>query len=145
VISNAACRWLKQLSEEFFEPKYIMYMILRKWLVIVITICLVFPAFSSAQNSGAITGTIKDAHSKSPIIEAVITVSSTAFKGQKFAVTDSVGAYHITNLPPGNYTISFEMEGYEKFVRENVPLQEGMSVGVDHEMVKERKRNRKEK
>jgi hypothetical protein len=122
-----------------------MHMILKKWFAIVITICLAFPAFSFQQNSAAITGTIKDANSKSPIIEAVITLSSTAFKGQKFAVTDSTGMYRITNLPPGNYTISFEMEGYEKIVRENIPLQEGMSVGVDYEMVKERKRHRKTK
>ena len=120
-----------------------MYMIFRKWLANVITICLAITAFSFQQNSAAITGTIKDARSKSPIIEAVITLSSTAFKGQKFAITDSSGGYRINNLPPGNYTISFEMEGYEKFVRENIPLQEGASVGVDYEMVKERKRGRK--
>jgi hypothetical protein len=122
-----------------------MYMILKKWISIVIILCLTIPAFSFRQNSGAITGTIKDAITKSPIIEAVITVSSTAFKGQKFAITDSTGLYRITNLPPGNYTISFEMEGYEKIVRENIPLQEGMSVGMDSEMVKERKRHRKAK
>src|SRR5690349_1824072 len=111
-----------------------MYMTLKKWLTKVIIICLALTAFSFRQNSATITGTIKDARSKSPIIEAVITLSSTAFKGQKFAVTDSSGLYRIANLPAGNYTISFEMEGYQKVVRENVALQEGMSVGVDYEM-----------
>lgn len=35
------------------------------------------------------------------------------------------------------------MEGYEKSVHENIVLQEGMSLGVSFQMVKERKGNEK--
>lgn len=91
------------------------------------------------QSKAIISGTIKDAKTKSPITEAVITLSSDAFKGQKFAVTDSSGTYKINNLPAGNYTIIFEMEGYQKFVRDSITLRDGMSVGINYEMVKERK------
>jgi len=122
-----------------------MHLKVKKSLIIFITVLWVVSAFSFRQTTGAITGTVKDARSKQPIIEAVITLSSTAFKGQKFALTDSTGMYRITNLPAGNYTVSFEMEGYEKFVRENISLEDGGSIGVSYEMVKEGKRKRKVK
>lgn len=88
---------------------------------------------------GIISGVVKDAKTKQPITDAVITLSSNAFKGQKFAVTNTEGMYRIDKLPPGNYSISFEMEGYQKFVRDSLKLKEGMSVGVDYAMVKQRK------
>ncbi|GEO10343.1 hypothetical protein SAE01_28390 [Segetibacter aerophilus] len=86
-----------------------------------------------------ISGIVKDARSKTPLNEAVVTLSSSAFQGQKFALTDSTGMYSVRNLPAGNYKIAFEMEGYEKFTQENIALQPGMSLGVSFEMVKARK------
>jgi Ca-activated chloride channel family protein len=115
----------------------------KRWFAFVIAVFLCLPVFSQQEKAATISGTIKDARTKSPINEAVITLSSTAFTGQKFALTDSTGSYRINNLPPGSYSITFEMEGYHKFVRENIALQEGMSVGVDFEMIRERNRIRK--
>jgi Carboxypeptidase regulatory-like domain len=87
---------------------------------------------------------VSDAHTKLPLNEAVITLSSSAYQGQKFALTDSTGMYRVGNLPAGTYTISFEMEGYEKFVHDNIVLQEGMSLGVSFQMIKERKGRKKQ-
>lgn len=87
---------------------------------------------------GIIAGSVKDSRTKSPLIEAVITVSSPALQGQKFALTDSTGFYKIANLPPGLYTVSFEMEGFRKYSQENVLLSDGMSLGVSMEMAKDR-------
>lgn len=110
-----------------------------KSLLPALAICIIFSAFTQDKKPAVITGTIKDAHTKLPLNEAVITLSSTAFQGQKFALTDSTGTYRIGNLPAGNYTISFEMEGYEKFTQENIAVQAGSSLGVSFEMVKERR------
>jgi Ca-activated chloride channel family protein len=65
------------------------------------------------ENLASIGGIVKDARTKAPLKEAVITISSDVFKGQKYALTDTTGVYRITNLPPGNYVITFEMEGYK--------------------------------
>ncbi|MCW3107141.1 MAG: TonB-dependent receptor [Segetibacter sp.] len=119
-----------------------MHMNLKKLLPAVLATLLFFPAFAQEKKAAIISGTVKDARSKSPLNEVVVTLSSTAFQGQKFALTDSTGMYRIGNLPAGNYTISFEMEGYEKFTQENIALQEGMSLGVSFQMVKERSRRR---
>ncbi|HEX8279671.1 MAG TPA: carboxypeptidase-like regulatory domain-containing protein, partial [Segetibacter sp.] len=74
----------------------------------------------------------------------VITLSSNAFEGQKFVVTDTAGRYKINNLPPGNYSIRFEMEGYQKYIQDSIVLKEGTSVAVSYEMVKEKKRRGKD-
>lgn len=112
---------------------------LRNFLYILISISLFSSAFSQEKKGGVISGVIKDARSKTPLNEAVITLTSNTFEGQKFALTDSTGKYRISNLPAGNYTISFEMEGYEKFTQENIILRDGMSLGVSFEMARERR------
>ncbi|MDB5192307.1 MAG: TonB-dependent receptor [Segetibacter sp.] len=85
-----------------------------------------------------IAGVLKDARTKSPLIEGVITLSSTAFEGRKIALTDSSGTYMVKDLPAGVYTVTFEMEGFRTFTQENIVLKEGMSLGVSFEMVKDR-------
>jgi hypothetical protein len=126
-------------SFSFIEPFNLMHMRCKVSLSFVMAILLGFPAFAQEKKMAVISGVIKDARSKSPLNEAVVTLSSSAFQGQKFALTDSTGMYRVRNLPGGNYTIAFEMEGYEKFVQENIALQPGMSLGVSFEMVKARK------
>ena len=111
----------------------------KRLLSLVAAFFLLFPAFAQEKKASIISGVVKDARSKSPLNEAVVSLSSTAFPGQKFALTDSTGMYSVRNLPAGNYTIAFEMEGYEKFVQDNIILKEGMSLGVSFEKVKERK------
>lgn len=114
----------------------------KKSLPLIMAILLVFSALAQEKKVAVISGVVKDARTKSPLNEAVVTLSSNAFKGQKFALTDSTGMYKVGNLPAGYYTISFEMEGYEKFVQDSIKLQEGMSLGVSFQMARERKGKR---
>ncbi len=102
---------------------------------------LVRSAFAQDVKPASIAGTVKDARTKLPLAEAVITLTSNAFTGQRFALTNSTGMYLVRQLPAGNYTIGFEMEGYRKFVQENVVLKPGMSLGVSFQMIKDRKVN----
>ena len=119
-------------------------MIYKKLLLFFVTVFLISGAFSQKGKGGIISGQINDAQTKLPLIEAVITLSSNAFEGQKFVVTDNTGRYKINNLPAGSYSISFEMEGYQKYVQNRIILKEGTSVAVSYEMVKEKKRGRKD-
>jgi hypothetical protein len=109
-----------------------------KNLLLLSTAVLLFSLAFSQRKNGIIAGYVKDASSRTPLFEAVITVSSPALDGKKFAVTDSTGLYKIPDLPPGLYTVSFEMEGFKTFSRENIQLAEGMSLGVSFEMAKDR-------
>lgn len=117
---------------------------MRKQPVLLFAIaCLLFTSAVIAQEkTGAISGYVKDARTKKPLAEAVVTISSNMFEGQKLALTDSTGIYSVKNLPAGMYTITFEMEGYRKFTQENIALKEGMSLGVSFQMAKEQKTGR---
>jgi hypothetical protein len=117
----------------------------KKLLLIMVAILLVVSTYAQDKKPGTITGVVKEAGSKLPLFEAVVTLSSDAFKGQRFALTDSAGNYRVSNLPAGNYSVYFEMEGYEKFVKNDVIVEQGMSVNVSSEMVKERKMTRSPK
>jgi hypothetical protein len=114
----------------------------KKLLLLCVAAFLFFNGFSQQKKPAIISGMVKDARTKSPLNEAVITLSSNSFQGQKFALTDSTGMYRVNNLTPGNYSIMFEMEGYEKSVHDSIAVQEGMSLGVSLEMVKERKKTK---
>ncbi len=114
-------------------------MIYKKLLLFFVSALLFSKVFSQEGKYCIITGMIKDAQTKSPLIEAVITLSSNAFEGRKFAVTDTAGRYEINNLPAGNYSITFEMEGYQKYVQDSLILKEDTPVAVSYEMVREKK------
>ncbi|MDQ6812252.1 MAG: carboxypeptidase-like regulatory domain-containing protein [Bacteroidota bacterium] len=114
----------------------------KKLVCLVASIFVVLHASTQEKKTGVISGVVKDARTKSPLNEAVVTLSSNAFKGQKFALTDSTGMYKVSNLPAGYYMVSFEMEGYQKFVQDSIQLHEGMSLGVSFQMVKEPKAGR---
>jgi hypothetical protein len=117
---------------------------MRKTLLLAVTaVLLSFIVFAQEKKPAIISGIVKDAQTKSPLLEAVVTLKSNAFEGEKYAVTDSTGLYRINNLPPGTYSVSFEMEGYEKFSKDGIVVVPGVSLGVSFEMIKEQKRMKK--
>lgn len=103
------------------------------WLV---SIAICSSIVSQETRPGRISGILKDSRTHQPLAEAVITVSSDKIEGKKLALTDSTGTYTIGGLPPGYYSICFEMEGYKRFTKDSIRLQEGMSLGVSLEMAR---------
>lgn len=118
---------------------------LKKVLAVVVAIFLLYPVFSQEKKKAMISGYVQDSRTKSPLYEAVVTLQSTAFTGQRFAVTDSLGKYQIDNLPKGTYTISFEMEGYKKFTKDSIAVPEGMSLGISFQMAREGRERKQNK
>lgn len=115
----------------------------RKNLVLLMAaVLLSIAAFSRQEKPATISGTVKDARTKLPIPEAVVTLRANCFEGEKYALTDSAGIYRISNLPAGTYNISFEMEGYEKSSKDSIVVSPGMLLAVKYEMIKERKKRK---
>lgn len=52
----------------------------------------------------------------------------------KTVVTDSEGAYKIVDLRPGTYTVTFTLEGFNTFKRENLDLPGNFTATVNGEM-----------
>ena len=106
--------------------------------ILLLIAVFIFSLVYAQDKPASIAGVIKDSRNKSPLIEAVVTVSSPALNGNKFALTDSTGKYRITNLPAGVYSVSFEMEGFRKYTQDSIKLVDGMSFGVSFEMARDR-------
>ena len=81
-----------------------------------VVLCLLFDlSFIEAQtNTAQIAGTVKD--STAAVMPAVTILAArmdTGFQSQQF--TDPEGAFLLTNLPPGRYSVSAELSGFKRF------------------------------
>jgi outer membrane receptor protein involved in Fe transport len=70
---------------------------------------LIDPSVARAQSSttGAIQGVIHDAASKDALAGVTVIVTSPALSQSQSAITDDKGEYKITDLPPGDYLVTF--------------------------------------
>ena len=94
-------------------------------------------ASAFAQGSAVVTGTIRDAATKQPIHDAVVTVTSPALQGEQTVVTDAAGHYRIPNLPPGIYTINLQADAYKVGSRTGIELRIDSTIRVNSELLPE--------
>lgn len=89
-----------------------------KKIIAVICATIIFSIFCFAGNTGKILGKVTDKATGEPLISANVIV-----KGLKLgAVTDVNGDYFILNVPPGTYTLTVSMLGYEIINTSNVSI-----------------------
>jgi hypothetical protein len=79
--------------------------------------------------TGQIAGTVEDP-SGSPIANATVKVISNSTNAERVTNSSSSGDFSVSNLPPGEYTISVESSGFSTF-REKALVTVGAKVGVD--------------
>ena len=83
-------------------------------LIFVMTLAAILSASVLARAQGTtsqVNGTVTDS-TGAIVIGANATITSTATGLVYRATTDSLGAYHITNLPPGAYTMDVTKTGF---------------------------------
>ncbi len=91
------------------------------------------PASSQAVN-GAIVGRVADP-SGAVLPGVTITASSPSLiKGATVVTTVAEGTYEVSNLPPGVYTVTAELQGFGSAKRENVVVQAGRTVAADFDL-----------
>src|SRR3712207_641769 len=90
---------------------------------------------SAAAQSGTFTGTVSDASTKQPLADVVVTVSSPALSGDQVVVSDAAGQYLIPQLPPGTYSLLFEREGHQHYMRSGLQLRVDRTLRVNVELV----------
>jgi len=71
------------------------------------------PALPQGQTTGALQGRAYEFGTGAPIAKAIITVRNQDSGFERTTVTAADGAYTMTILPPGLYTIAITAEGYE--------------------------------
>jgi hypothetical protein len=107
---------------------------MRKMLArvtVLAALCSLCSAVAFAQlQSGRIVGTIFDPQG-SGIPGATVTVTNIATNLARTALTDSQGSYVVTPLDPGTYTVTAEVPGFQKTVREGLTLTVGQAARVE--------------
>jgi hypothetical protein len=82
---------------------------------------------------GRLTGVVTDA--QGAVLPGVtVTASSPALIGTRTAVTEADGKYLFPGMPSGAYKLSFELQGFKKFERDNIVAVLGQTISVDAQM-----------
>jgi outer membrane receptor protein involved in Fe transport len=88
---------------------------LNRLLAVLAAVLLVgLPVF--AQTTANLTGTVT--LDGNPIPGVTVTIASPQLQGVRTAVTESNGNYNFGALPPGDYTVTFEMESMQKSTKQ---------------------------
>ena len=87
-------------------------------------------AAAQGVQTGTLSGAVKD--QQGLVLPGVtVTASSPALQGVRATVTDANGLYTIPGLPPGTYTMQFELQGMTTVARQNTVVSIGGVSNVD--------------
>jgi hypothetical protein len=94
--------------------------VIARCLLAALMLLAAVPA-ANAQNTGQIAGTIKD--SSGGVLPGVtVTITNVGTGITRNTVTDEHGAFVVTNLPVGSYSVSAELQGFRKAERRGFEL-----------------------
>jgi outer membrane receptor protein involved in Fe transport len=103
-------------------------------LAFVLTIGALVPAILTAQaQTGTLQGTVKD-QSDAVLPGVTVSVTSPGLQGTRETVSDGNGVYTIPALPPGNYIVRFELQGFAPVVHDNAIVPLGSVAVIDAAM-----------
>ena len=86
-----------------------------------------------ASQTGAIQGRVTDT-SGAVLPGVTVTISSPALLGVQTAVTNEQGIYRFPAVPPGVYTVRYELPGFNTLVREGIQISLGFTATLNVEL-----------
>ena len=95
-----------------------------------VAMVLLVPAALYAQQA-TITGTVKDASGAVLPGVSVEAASSVLTEKVRSVVTDGTGQYRIVSLPPGTYTVTVALQGFNTVKREGIALSGTLTAQID--------------
>ena len=102
---------------------------LAPWLLA--TLVAALPASVSAQSTATLVGVVLDSSGAALPGVTVEVASPALIERTKVAVTSDDGRYRIVDLRPGDYTVTFTLDGFQTVRRERVPLTTAFTATVD--------------
>jgi hypothetical protein len=90
-------------------------------------------ALAQTANTGAITGVVKD-QSGAVVAGATVKAINIATGVTRMTTTGDSGSYELAALPPADYRIEIEAQGFAKYIQEPVTVNVLARVTVDPEM-----------
>jgi len=104
---------------------------MRRLVLFTLFVLLMVTSFAfGQQTTGQINGTLVDS-SGAVVPNATVTAKNVENGLTRATKSTSSGAYTITDLPPGTYTLTTEASGFAKTVNERVPLLVGQSLTLN--------------
>jgi len=98
--------------------------------ILAITLLLAPAAFSQSRETGAISGVVTDDQG-APLPGVNVTITGANLMGARSFVTDANGVFRFPALPPGEYQIKAELQGFGAVIRENIRLTTTTTLNVD--------------
>lgn len=83
---------------------------------LLLLLVLLAPLSLQAQTTGSLVGTVTTSDGAA-LPGVTITISSPALQGTRTTVSGDTGGYHFPSLPPGPYTVAFELDGMQRTTR----------------------------
>src|SRR5688572_7227643 len=96
-----------------------------------VALVLLVPAVLYAQQAATITGTVKDASGAVLPGVSVEAASPALTEKVRSGVTDGTGQYRIVSLPPGTYTVTVSLQGFNTVKREGVELSGNLTATIE--------------
>ncbi|HMJ57283.1 MAG TPA: TonB-dependent receptor [Polyangiaceae bacterium] len=94
-------------------------------------------ASAAAQGDAVLVGTVKDAATGLPVMDVVVTVTSPSLQGEQLMVTDASGSYRLPDLPPGQYTLRLDKDGYKPYARPDIGLRADSTIRLNAQLLPE--------
>ena len=91
-------------------------------LLRLVPIALALSGVASAQTTGTIVGVVTDASTGKPVAGALVVATSPNLPGEQTAITDESGNYRLPLLPPGEYKLVVQFQGYKPAERTDIRL-----------------------
>ncbi len=88
-------------------------------VLVVLALAFASAAWAQSRETGAIVGQVKDEQAN-PLPGVNVTLRGASMMGTRATVTDAEGRYRFPALPPGEYTLKYELQGFGTSNRERV-------------------------
>jgi hypothetical protein len=107
---------------------------MRRFTLLIVALVLVALPVAAQQQYGSVAGAIID-NTQQTLPGVSVTLSGPAMQGTRTAVADGEGRYRFVPVPPGNdYTLKFELQGFNTLERTALVVSLGKETRVDAEM-----------
>jgi hypothetical protein len=104
---------------------------LARVVPILIVVTLGTTSVASAQaGDGTLNGYVKD-DTGAVLPGVTLNATSPAMIGPRTAVSDAQGAYRLVNLPPGEYLLTADLQGFTTFRQEHIVMRAGATFSQD--------------
>jgi hypothetical protein len=100
-------------------------------------LALLFAGVASAQTTGTVIGVVTDASTGKAVPGALIIATSPNLQGEQTAVTDNSGNFRLPQLPPGQYRLAVQLEGYKPAERGDIQIRLDKTIRANLAMVPE--------